>query len=36
MLIRPEQTSDHAAIRALTTAAFATAPHASGDRKSVV
>lgn len=36
MLIRPEQTSDHAAIRALTTAAFATAPHASGTEAQII
>lgn len=36
MLIRPEAAADHAAIRALTTAAFAGAPHASGTEAAII
>lgn len=36
MIIRPEQPSDVAAIHALTDAAFATAPHASGTEAQIV
>lgn len=36
MLIRPEQPGDTAAIRALTTEAFATAPHSSGTEAAIV
>lgn len=36
MIIRPELPQDAAAIRALTTAAFATAPHASGTEAQII
>ena len=36
MIIRPELPQDAAAIRALTTSAFATAPHASGTEAQIV
>ena len=36
MLIRPETAADHDAIRALTTAAFAGAPHASGTEAAII
>lgn len=36
MLIRPEQPGDIEAIRALTTEAFATAPHSSGTEAAIV
>lgn len=36
MQIRPETPADHAAISALTTAAFATAPHASGTEAAII
>ena len=36
MLIRPETNADHEAIRALTTAAFAGAPHASGTEAAII
>lgn len=36
MLIRPEQPGDTVAIRALTTEAFATAPHSSGTEAAIV
>lgn len=36
MPIRPEQPGDTHAIRALTTAAFATAPHSSGTEAAIV
>lgn len=36
MTIRPETTTDHAAIAALTTAAFTNAPHSSGTEAAII